>query len=111
MPTKPAQEASFHSYNSEDGTVVRQLREWYKSPNDARRALDTLTKRASRIIKQGTKKDAKTGAVGKRVELLFSGGHKASPEVVIAWTDGSTLVRLSSTSLTLLLDFESQYYP
>jgi hypothetical protein len=45
------------------------------------------------------------------VELVFSCGHKASPEMVIAWTDGSTVVRLRSTSLPLLLDFENQYYP
>ena len=109
-PTRGALEASVHSYKSEDGTIV-QLREWYKSASDARSALDTLTKRASRVIKQGTNKDAKGGIIGKRVELVFSRGHKASAEMAIAWTNGSTVVRLSSTSLPLLLDFESQYYP
>lgn len=109
-PSRGALQASVHPYKSEDGTVV-QLREWYKSASDARSALDTLTKRASRVIKQGTKKDAKGGIIGKRVELVFSRGHKASLEMVIAWTDGATVVRLTSTSLPLLLDFESQYYP
>jgi hypothetical protein len=109
-PTSGALEASVHSYKSEDGTVV-QLREWYKSATDARAGLDRLIKSASRVIKQGTKKDAKGRLIGKRVELVFSRGHKASPEMIIAWTDGATVVRLSSTSLPLLLDFESQYYP
>ncbi|MGA2301657.1 MAG: hypothetical protein ABSG77_13320 [Candidatus Acidiferrum sp.] len=104
-------EASVHSYESEDGIVVIQLREWYKSPSDARSGLDALTKKASRIIKQGTKNDAKGRVVGKRVELVFSHGHRVSPEMVIAWADGDTVVRLSSTSLPLLLDFENQYYP
>jgi hypothetical protein len=38
----------------------------------------------------------------------------AKSEVMVAelaWTDGSTVVDLSFTSLPLLLDFESQYYP
>ena len=103
--------ASVHTFKAEDGTPVYQSDEWYKSVSDARGALDRLTKRASRVIKQGTKKDAKGRVIGKRVELVFSHGHKASPEMVIAWTNGSTVVRLSSTSLPLLLDFENQFYP
>ena len=109
-PTTGALEASVHSYKSEDGTVV-QLREWYKSSHEARTGLDRLIKSASRVIKQGTKKDPKGRLIGQRVELAFSRGHKASPEMVIAWTNGATVVRLRSTSLPLLLDFESQYYP
>jgi hypothetical protein len=111
IPTGGAVEASFHSYESEDGIVVIQLREWYKSPADAQRGLTTLTKHASRLIKQGTKKDSKGRVIGNRVELVFSHGHRVSPEMVIAWADGDTVVRLSSTSLPLLLDFENQYYP
>jgi uncharacterized protein YfcZ (UPF0381/DUF406 family) len=103
--------ASVHAYESEDGTDVVQLREWYKSASDARNGLDTLTKKASRVIKQGSEKDGKGRIVGKRVELVFSHGHKASAEMVIAWTDAATVVRLRSTSLPLLLDFESQNYP
>jgi hypothetical protein len=110
-PPKGATEASVHSYESEDGTAVVQLREWYKSASDARSGLDTLTKKASRVTKQGTKKGEKGRIVGKRVELIFNHGHKASLEMVIAWTDGTTVVDLSPTSLPLLLDFESQYYP
>jgi len=104
-------QASFHSYRSEDGTAVVQVREWYKSASDARSGLETLAKKASRVVKQGTMKNEKGRIVGKRVELIFSQGHKASPEMVIAWTGGATVVRLSSTSLPLLLDFENQYYP
>lgn len=111
MPTKGATAASFQNYESEDGTAVLQLREWYKSASDARSGLYTLTKKASRVIKQGPERDGKGRMVGKRVELVFSHGHKASPEMVIAWTAGATVVRLGSTSLTLLLDFESQNYP
>lgn len=110
IPSRGALQASVHSYKSDEGTIV-QLREWYKSGTEAGSALDKLTKRASRVIKQGTKKDAKGRIIGKRVELVFSSGHKASPKMFIAWTDGATIVRLSSTSLPLLLDFESQYYP
>ncbi len=111
VPTKGATEASVHSYESEDGTDVVQLREWYKSASDACRGLDTLTKKASRVLKKGLEKDGNGRVVGERVELLFSDGHKASPEMVIAWTNGATVVRLRSTSLPLLLDFESQNYP
>ena len=111
VPTKGATEASVHAYESEDGTAVVQLREWYKSATDARSGLETLTNKASRVIKQGWEKDGKGCVVGKRVELVFSHGNKASPEMVIAWTDGTTVVRLRSTSLPLLLDFESQNYP
>lgn len=111
MPTKGATEASVHAYESEDGTAIVQLREWYKSASDARSGLDTLTNKASRVIKHGSEKDGKGRIVGKRVELVFSHGHKASPEMVIAWTDGATVVSLKSTSLPLLLDFESQNYP
>jgi hypothetical protein len=110
LPTKGALQASVQSYKSDHGSVV-QVREWYKSSHEARAGLDRLIKSASRVIKQGTKKDAKGRLIGKRVELAFSRGHKASPEMVIAWTDGATVVRLSSTSLPLLRDFESQYYP
>jgi hypothetical protein len=110
-PTAGALEASVHSYESEDGTLVIQLREWYKSPSDARSGLDALTKKASRIIKQGAKKDAEGRVIGNRAEFVVSHGHRASPEMVIAWADGATVVRLSSTSLPLLLDFENQYYP
>jgi hypothetical protein len=111
VPTKGATEASVHAYESEDGTAVVQVREWYKSASDARRGLDTLTKKASRVIKQGSEKDGKGRIVGKRVELVFSHSNKASPEMVIAWTNGATVVRVRSTSLPLLLDFESQNYP
>jgi hypothetical protein len=81
MPTTGATEASVHAYESEDGTAVVQLREWYKSASDARGGLDTLTNKASRVIKQGSAKDGKGRVVGKRVELVFSRGHKASPEM------------------------------
>jgi len=108
VPSKGAREASVHSYKSEGGTVV-QLREWYKSDSDASSALDIFAKKATRVIKQGTKKGAEGRVIGKRVELVFSLGGKGKQ--VIAWTDGATIVRLSSTSLPLLLDFESQYYP
>ena len=111
IPSKGAVQASFHSYRSEDGTAVVQAREWYKSANDARSDLETLAKKASRVVKQGAMKNEKGRIVGKRVELIFSQGHKANPEMVIAWTDGATVVRLSSTSLPLLLDFENQNYP
>lgn len=111
MPIKGATAASVHAYESEDGTAVVQLREWYKSASDARSGLDTLTSKASRVIKQGSERDAKGRIVGKRVELVFSHANKPSPEMVIAWTDGATVVRLNSTSLPLLLDFESQNYP
>ena len=110
-PTKGATAASVQVYESEDGTDVVQVREWYESASDARRGLDTLTKKASRVIKQGSEKDGKGHIVGKRLELDFSDSNKASPEMVIAWTDGATVVRLRSTSLPLLLDFESQNYP
>lgn len=109
--TNGALRASVHTFKTEDGTPLYQSDEWYKSADDARNALDALTKRSSRVIAQGAKKDAKGGIIGKRVELLFSRGHKASPETVIAWTDGATVVRLRSTSVALLLDFESQFYP
>lgn len=111
VPSKGATAASVHRYESEEGTAVVQLREWYESATDARDGLDTLAKKASRVTRQGTKKDEKGRIVGKRVELVLSHGHKASPEMVIAWTDGATVVELSSTSLSLLLDFESQNYP
>jgi hypothetical protein len=109
IPTAGALEASVHSYESADGAVI-QLREWYRSDSKARDALETLTKKAARIIKQDWKKDIKGHTVGKRVELVFKHGQSSS-ETVIAWTDGVTVVRLQSTSLPLLLDFESQYYP
>jgi hypothetical protein len=103
--------ASVHTFKAEDGTPVCQSDEWYKSASEAGSALDKLTKRASHVIKQGTKKDAKGRVIGKRVELVFSRGRKTSPEKIIAWSDGARIVLLSSTSLPLLLDFESQYYP
>jgi hypothetical protein len=111
IPTKGATDASVHAYESEDGTAVVQVRERYKSASDARGGLDTLTKKASHVVKQGSEKDGKGRIVGKRVELVFGHGDKPSPEMVIAWTDGATVVRLRSTSLPLLLDFESQNYP
>ena len=111
IPTKGGTAASVHSYESENGTAVVQLREWYKSASDARSGLETLARKASRVIKQGTKKDEKGRIVGKRVELVFGHGHQAGPEMVIAWTDGATVVDLRSTSLPLLLDFERQNYP
>lgn len=111
IPTTGATAASVHSYESEDRTAVVQLREWYKSASDARSGLDTVAMKASRVTKQSTNKDEKGRVVGKRVELVFSHGDRVSPKMVIAWTDGATVVELSSTSLPLLLDFESQYYP
>ncbi len=111
MPTKGALAASFHNFEAEDGTVVYQWREWYKTAGDARGALDRLIERASRVTKQGMKKDAKGHVIGRRAELVFNHGRKTSPEMVIAWTDGSTFVTLRCASLPLLLDFESQFYP
>src|SRR5262249_2422959 len=100
-PRKGAIAASVHSYRAEDRTAVVQLREWYKSASEARSGLDTLAKKASGVTKQGTKKDEKGRIVGRRLELVFRHGHKASPEIVIAWADGATVVSLSSTSLPL----------
>ncbi len=85
--------------------------EQYKSRSDARNALDKLAGKASRVVEQGTKKDSKGNPIGKRVVLLFTGRDKTSAQMVIAWTDGSILNRLSCKSLPLLLDFESQAYP
>jgi len=103
--------ASVHTFKAEDGTSVYQSDDWYKSADEADSALDKLTKRASHVVEQGTKKDAMGHVIGNRVELVFSHVKGASPEMVIAWRDGASIVRLRSTSLPLLLDFESQYYP
>lgn len=111
MPMRGALRASAHTFKTEDGILVLQHDDWYKSASAADSGLNTLIKNASRVIRQGTKTDAKGTAVGKRVELVLDRGRGASPEMVIAWTDGATVVRLSSTSLPLLLDFENQFYP
>lgn len=111
LPPKGALEASVHNWKSEDGSRVQVLREWYKSSGDARNSLQTLTKTAARVLKQGEKKNAKGDVVGPRVELVFSRANNGRTQVVIAWTDESSLIRLSSTSLPLLLDFERQAYP
>lgn len=78
---------------------------------DASSALDTLTSKALRVVIQGTKKDPKGRILGKRVELVFRAASTPNAKAVIAWTDGAELVRLSSSSLPPLLDFEDQYYP
>ena len=88
-----------------------RYQEWYKSAAQAHKSLEELTKHASRVIKRGTKKDAKGNVVGQRVEMAFDSADKASTKVVIAWTDGATVVRLKSQSLEVLRDFESQFYP
>ncbi|MGA8011209.1 MAG: hypothetical protein WB949_02150, partial [Candidatus Acidiferrales bacterium] len=93
------------------GSAIQVLRDWYKSSGDARDSLQALTKTAARVLKQDEKKDTKGHVVGPRVELVFSGANSGRKQVVIAWTDGSSLIRMSSTSLPLLLDFESQAYP
>lgn len=111
MPMKGGSSASVHTFKAEDGTLVFQSDDWYKSAGEAREGLEKLTKHASRVVERSTKRDAKGRIIGKRVELVYSHSHKASPEMVIAWVDGDDLVRLRSTSLPLLLDFESQFYP
>jgi len=110
MPMGGALSASVHIFKADDGTPVYQSDDWYKSASEASSALDALTKKSSRVIKQGTKKDPKGRIIGKRLELVFNRGRGASPEMIIAWRDGATAVRLRSTSLPLLLDFESQFY-
>jgi len=111
LPSGGALSAGYAEATAEDGTVVYSYEETYKSANGARDALDRLISRASRVIKQDTKKDPKRGAIGERVELLFSAKDKTSTQIVIAWTDGARLIRIRSKSLPLLLDFESQAYP
>jgi len=104
-----AMRASVHKFKANDGTFAYQSDDWYKSAGEARSGLDTLIKKASHIKKEGTKEDAKGRVIGKRVELVLNAGR--SPDMVIAWTDGATIVRLRSTSLPLLLNFEKQFYP
>jgi hypothetical protein len=111
MPMRGALRASVHTFKTEDGILVLQSDDGYKSASAADSGLNTLMKNASRVIRQSTKTDAKGTVVGKRVELVLNRGPGASPEMVIAWTDGADLVRLTSTSMPLLLDFERQYYP
>jgi hypothetical protein len=110
FPPKGALEASIHNWKSEDGSRVQVFREWYKSSGDARNSLQVLTKTAARVLKQDEKKDAKGDVVGPRVELLFSGATDG-PQVIVAFTDGSSLIRMSSSSLAMLRDFERQAYP
>ncbi|HEV2387043.1 MAG TPA: hypothetical protein VGS20_07265 [Candidatus Acidoferrales bacterium] len=109
VPMKGALSANSHRYEAEDGTAIYDSGDEYKSASAASRGLDNLIKSATRVVKQGTKKDGKGRITGRRVELSFSHGRGAKPEIVIAWTDGPWVERLSSTSLPLLLDFESQY--
>ncbi len=111
LPPQGALEGSVHNFESEDGSAIQIIRVWYKSSGDARDSLQALTKTAARVLKQDEKKDTKVHVVGPRVELLFSGANGGRKQVVIAWTDGSSLIRMSSTSLPLLLDCESQEYP
>lgn len=111
IPMEGASQASVHSFKADDGTLVYQSDDWYKSTSEAVGALDRLTKKASRIIKRGIKKNAKGRIIGKRVELVYGQSQKTSPEIVIAWVDGDNLIRLRAASLPLLLDFESQFYP
>lgn len=103
--------ASVHTFKAEDGTLVFQSDDWYKSASEAHTGLDKLVKNASQVKVKGTKTDAQGRVIGKRVELIFAHSHRAKQEVVIAWTDGAIVVRLRSTSLPLLLDFEKQFYP
>lgn len=111
LPMRGAVRASAHAFETEDGILVVQSDDWYKTADNADAGLDGLVKNASRVINRGTKIDAKGSVVGRRVELALNRDHGAKEEMVIAWTDGADLVRLRSTSLPLLLDFENQYYP
>ena len=109
LPQKGALQASFHNWESEDGSQVLVQREWYKSSGDARNSLGALAKTA-RVLTQGEKRNAKGDVIGPRLELVFGGANRGR-KFLIAWTDRSSLIRISSTSLPLLLDFESQAYP
>jgi len=110
LPANGAREASVQSFQSEDGTLVTQLRQWYLSADEAQVGLDKLTERSSRVIQRGAKPDSRRGGIGRRVVLVFERGHKKGAEFIIAWTDGATTVRLGSASLSVALDFESQFY-
>ena len=108
---KGALYVSFGRYRSEDGVLVERFVESYKSPSEAAAAFEELKKGASRVLAQGWKERPRRGRPGPRVVLEFGRSGKADSQKVIAWTDGATIVRLRSTSLPHLEDFEKQIYP
>jgi len=108
---KGALYVSFDRYRSEDGVIVERLIDSYKSSQEAATAFEALRKSASRVLRQANKESPGRGRVGPRAVLELRPSGKGPIQKVIAWTDGATVVRLQSTSLPHLEDFEKQIYP
>lgn len=107
---KGALSVSFTRYNAEDGVVVEQVVEQYRSEGEATAALNSLLKSAARVLlrpPQGTgNADTRKG----RVELAFDRNGKEHAETMIAWLNGAKLCSLRSESLRDVEDFEEQVY-
>lgn len=108
---KGALEVSFARFKAQDGVLVERSVESYRSGQEARAALEKLTKRASKVIQRGYKSDANGRRVGPRVQLLFADSAGQPQETVIAWTDRRSVFVLRSQSGAHVLDFEQQDYP
>jgi len=103
-----ALEVSFTRYKSQDDLVVERIAETYKSNSEALARLQSLMKRASRIVERSKKQLPGGTAPLDRVVATFDGTKTAKPKAIVAWADGRTLNLIQSQSLPLALDFEEQ---
>jgi hypothetical protein len=105
-----SQEIEFSNFTSEDGVLVEQFVERYRTVNEAQRRLQGIGGRASKVVERGKKRGSGGRAIGERIRVVSSDSHGKALQIV-AWIDGSKVFVLTSTSLKCVQEFERQFYP
>jgi len=108
--TKGGAPFSTQAFETEDGTRVSVFRENWDSPQRADEELEIRIKDSLEIIERGPRASERRGHRGERVVARFTKNSASEPGITILWTDGQQLFSISSSSLTVALEFEKRFH-
>ncbi len=98
----------FYTYKNKKDIRVNLTKGKFTSSSAAQKELSLWLKTATKIIEQGSVKDATGETVGKRAVAFFSESKSHHEYFAILWTNGPKYYWLSSPSLDLARDLENQ---
>jgi hypothetical protein len=106
--TEDGCEFSSTGWESSDGVVVFLKIYYCKSPANAQRVLNKLTKDATKVFEKRTLTSKDGKKTGERIVAAFSKDSIKHPEMIL-WTDGNEIYMVESTSFAHALIFEKKF--
>lgn len=95
--------ADISVYKADDGTLLNHSLEIYHTPSQAQTRMQTMVKKAKKVVEQGGKLDDLGKTIGERAVIV---SERSEP--VIVWREDRYLYIIRSKKLDYALAFEKQ---